>query len=211
MPLMVSRIARLVFSSCLTSPEAAQRLHLQVVERIDVGRAVAEAARQRRVGFQQLALTGDRQQIALPSAASPPECGRRCCSRNSCVRHQFGVARGDVDVGSWPAACPCWTAAPGRTASRGTSPAAVPAPRSPRRCTSCSTAVPNPYQPGSMMRASDQLNTQGIARRSSMRSDLLARSRPAAHVQIRDLGDRRRGAEECDEAGRLVHQIAVRC
>ena len=32
---------------------------------------------------------------------------------------------------------------------------------------------PTPYQPGSMTRACAQLNTQGMARRSSMRSDLV--------------------------------------
>ena len=34
-----------------------------------------------------------------------------------------------------------------------------------------STALPKPYQPGSISRHCAQLNTQGIARRSSMRSD----------------------------------------
>jgi len=36
-----------------------------------------------------------------------------------------------------------------------------------------STALPNPYQPGSISRHWAQLNTQGMARRSSMRSDLV--------------------------------------
>ena len=35
-----------------------------------------------------------------------------------------------------------------------------------------STAVPKPYQPGSIRRHCAQLNTQGIARRSSMRVPL---------------------------------------
>ena len=33
------------------------------------------------------------------------------------------------------------------------------------------TAVPNPYQPGSIRRHCDQLKTQGMARRSSMRAE----------------------------------------
>ena len=40
------------------------------------------------------------------------------------------------------------------------------------RCAShSSTAEPNPYQPGSISRHCPQLNTHGIARRSSMRVD----------------------------------------
>ena len=35
------------------------------------------------------------------------------------------------------------------------------------------TAVPKPYQPGSISRHCDQPNTQGIARRSSMRRELV--------------------------------------
>ena len=35
------------------------------------------------------------------------------------------------------------------------------------------TADPKPYQPGSIRRHCDQLNTQGMARRSSMRVDLV--------------------------------------
>jgi hypothetical protein len=35
------------------------------------------------------------------------------------------------------------------------------------------TAVPKPYQPGSIRRHCDQLNTQGMARRSSMRWEFL--------------------------------------
>ena len=34
-------------------------------------------------------------------------------------------------------------------------------------------AWPTPYQPGSMIRACDQQKTQGIARRSSIRSDFV--------------------------------------
>ena len=36
-----------------------------------------------------------------------------------------------------------------------------------------SIAAPTPYQPGSITRACAQLNTQGIARRSSIASDFL--------------------------------------
>ena len=37
----------------------------------------------------------------------------------------------------------------------------------------CFTALPKPNQPGSKVRFRPQLNTQGIARRSSIRSDAL--------------------------------------
>ena len=36
-----------------------------------------------------------------------------------------------------------------------------------------STAVPTPYQPGSMIRHCDQENTHGIARKSSIRVDFV--------------------------------------
>ena len=50
-----------------------------------------------------------------------------------------------------------------------------------------STAAPKPYQPGSIRRHCAQLNTQGMARRSSMRCRALARGRAAADVEAGDL------------------------
>ena len=46
-------------------------------------------------------------------------------------------------------------------------------PPSPLRAASASTAAPNPYHPGSIIRDSDQEKTQGIARKSSMWSVFL--------------------------------------
>ena len=68
------------------------------------------------------------------------------------------------------------------------------------RCSDCRsrnscTAVPKPYQPGKVRRHWPQLKLQGMARRSSMRCDGLARRRPRADVEFGDLADRR-GAEE---------------
>jgi hypothetical protein len=40
-----------------------------------------------------------------------------------------------------------------------------------RAAVQASTAVPKPYHPGSISRHCDQLNTQGIARRSSIRPE----------------------------------------
>ena len=81
-------------------------------------------------------------------------------------------------------------------------------------CSGCSasqasTAEPKPYQPGSISRHCAQLNTQGIARRSSMLAGLLARRRPAADVQRRDLGDDGRVPEIIGEALGLVDQVAI--
>lgn len=45
-------------------------------------------------------------------------------------------------------------------------------PGAPRCARKASTAVPKPNHPGSMMRDSDQLKTHGIARRSSIRSEV---------------------------------------
>jgi len=55
----------------------------------------------------------------------------------------------------------------------------------------CFTALPKPNQPGSKVRFRPQLNTQGIARRSSIRSDALrAEGRlPANLILTRDGGD----------------------
>ena len=52
------------------------------------------------------------------------------------------------------------------------------------------SAVPMPYQPGSMMRACAQLNTQGMARRSSIRWPFLrlAGREPIFSVEISAIG-----------------------
>ena len=210
MPLIVSRIARLVFSSCLARAEAPQRLDLQVVERVDVGAAVAEAARELRVVLQQLALPGDRQQVLDGPLRTRSGCGRRC---GRAARRRRPARRSARRCGcrSSPAPCPCWTAGRGRTATRAYI-CLQQRPGPPRRGArrAARTAAPNPYQPGSMMRGQRPAEHPGNGAQVLDAIGLLARRRAAADVQIGDLGDRRGGAEVGDEPGRLVHELAVR-
>ena len=79
-----------------------------------------------------------------------------------------------------------------------------------RRRPTARTRVPAPYQPGSMIR---RLAPREHPRDRPQVLDPVgggARRRAAADVQLGDLGDRRRRAEEVDEAGRAVDQVAVR-
>ena len=69
---------------------------------------------------------------------------------------------------------------------------------------------PTPYQPGSISRHWLQLNTHGIARRSSMRVDAVRDAGRLPMLSCGDLGDRRRRAEVVDEARRPVDERAVR-
>ena len=110
---------------------------------------------------------------------------------------------------SWPAPCPCSTAWCGRTASRRASPAGVARPSSGWPRSRPRTAVPKPYQPGSIRRHCAQLNTQGMARRSSMPCRF---ERDAGRLPIlrrRDLLQHRRFAEVGVEALGLVDQRAI--
>ena len=81
--------------------------------------------------------------------------------------------------------------------------AAAPCPRTP------ASAWPTPYQPGSMIRACAQENTQGIARRSSIRSDLvrLAGREPILSPAISGSG--RDLAEEGAERVVAIDEIAI--
>ena len=93
-----------------------------------------------------------------------------------------------------------------------------------RRCSSCSrasrsrrrrppsdsSAEPVPYQPGSMIRACDQLNTHGMARRSEILSPALRDGGRLPMFSSPSSLDRRRRAEPLDEARGLVHQRAGR-
>src|SRR5882724_7220436 len=69
-----------------------------------------------------------------------------------------------------------------------------------------SAAVPKPYQPGSMSRDWLQLNTHGMARMSS--TVCKARRGPAADIELRELGDRRRLLPVIDES-RRAHQRSI--
>src|SRR6516165_11065781 len=85
----------------------------------------------------------------------------------------------------------------------------VPMPSSGCALTQFLTAVPNPYQPGNITRHCDQLKTQGIARRSSMRAELRARGRPAANVEIGNLANDGCFAKVAVEVFHFIHQATV--
>ena len=178
---------------------AAQQFDLHVVERIDVGEAVADRARQQRIALQQrllpvMASTASIERLPFRAQAGEDRSAqrrRRRPARRSARRWRCR---------SWPAPCPCSTAWCGRTASRRASPAASPGRRPAAPPSHALTAAPKPYQPGSIRRHCAQLNTQGMARRSSMRCRLRARRRAAADVEIGDLVEHRRFAEVAVEA-----------
>ncbi len=117
-----------------------------------------------------------------------------------CRRPARRSGRPIVDVASSPAPSPCSTRTARKNGQRrciSTSNSARPRRR---RRRNCSNAVPTPYQPGSISRhwrppehPRDGPQVLDPRRRR-------ARGRAAADVQSRDLGDRRDGAEELDEA-----------
>src|ERR1700738_237006 len=71
------------------------------------------------------------------------------------------------------------------------------------------TALPKPYQAGSINRHCAQLNTHGMARRSSIRDDGLRDDGRLADVQIGDLVDDRRFPEEAVEALGLLNETTI--
>jgi hypothetical protein len=109
-----------IWRRTITYPDgavAAQQLDLHVVERVEVGEAVADRALEQRVGVEQFGLAGDLQQRVDRGLCSARMRGRS--PARSGVLDQLGVAAGDGEVGSWPAPCPCSTAGCGRRATRG--------------------------------------------------------------------------------------------
>ncbi len=119
--------------------------------------------------------------------AIPARMRAKTCAAQRRVGHQLGVARGDGDVALGQHHVHVRRAGCGRTATRRASPAGVAMPSLGRAASHALTAAPKPYQPGSISRHCAQLNTQGIARRSSMRLRLRARGRAAADVELGDL------------------------
>jgi len=71
------------------------------------------------------------------------------------------------------------------------------------------TAAPKPYQPGSIRRHCDQLNTQGMARKSSMRWEFLREAGRLPMFRLAILADDRRLLEVAGKALGLVDQLAI--
>ena len=142
-------------------------------------------------------------------AATRRAAAGRSRSRSSAIGDQLGVARGDGDVALRQHHVHVRQQRLRRTATRGTSPAAAPGRRRGCAASQALTAAPKPYQPGSISRHCAQLNTQGIARRSSIARRRFARGRAAADVELGDLADHRRFPEVALEARRLVDQVAI--
>jgi hypothetical protein len=100
------------------------------------------------------------------------------------VGEQLLVARGDGEVGLGEQHVEVGEHRAERTATRATcareraAPPRRGAPRTP------ATAAPKPYQPGSITRHCAHENTHGIARRSSIACDFLARGRARADVEL---------------------------
>ena len=72
-----------------------------------------------------------------------------------------------------------------------------------------STALPKPYQPGSISRHCAQLNTQGMARRSSISRVFLRDAGRLPMFSVGDLGDDRGCPEIIGETLGLVDQPAI--
>ena len=97
MPLIVRWMPRTTRSSASPGPVPLQQFDLQMVERIEIGKAVADGARQQRVGLKQRALARYGQQHGnrgLPLLAQ----AREDLLPQRRVLDQLGVARGDGDV-----------------------------------------------------------------------------------------------------------------
>ncbi len=135
-------------------------------------------------------------------AASRRGCGRRSRRAAPCPRPKRHSARATSmsDLASTISMLSSVEAKSGQ-------PAAIS--RSSPLSSNASIAAPTPYQPGSITRACAQLNTQGIARRSSIASDFLRLAGREPILRPGDLGDRRRLAEEAAEAVGPVDQSAI--
>ena len=154
--------------SALAGAVALQQFDLEQVQRLDIGQAQADRGVERRHCFSSSrACAGDRRAGNRGCAASRRGCGRRSPRAAPCPRPARHSARRSP-CRTWRAPSPDCRAWSGRTAR----------PRASRlqhrRCRRAPAApLPTPYQPGSITRACAQLNTQGMARRSSIRSDLV--------------------------------------
>ena len=173
MPLIEMWMPRCSRSSTVARAVAAHQFDLQVVQRVDVGEAVADRALQCRVARQPLLRAGDQRRARRDGAVPFGLDHARRSSGAACGRPPARRSARPAPGRSWPAPCPCSTAACERTATARTSAAAAPCapcarPALPPACRNCSIAEPKPYQPGSVRRHWPQLKPQGTARRSSM-------------------------------------------
>ena len=208
---MVRWIARLRPLVGLPCAIAAQQLDLQVVQRIEIREAVADAARERRVVREQRRL----RRVIAKHVAHACARARRAMRAKIALAHARRRARARRSATrsrdrSWPAPSPCSTARCGRTASAScisrssaqARPASSREPRLDRRA----EAVPARQHQPALPPAEHPRNRAQVLDARRRR----ARRRPAADVELGDLGDRRRGAEIRDEVRRLVHQRAIR-
>jgi hypothetical protein len=81
----------------VTGAVTFQELDLHVVERVEIGEAVADRARQERVAFEQALLADDRQQCVDDAPPFRPQPGKDPVAQLR-VGDQLGIARGDRDV-----------------------------------------------------------------------------------------------------------------
>ena len=147
MPLIV--MWRAGFTSLPALPLRWRRSNseLEVVQRIEIREAVADAAAELRIVLEEAALPGDREEGLLRApelVVDPREDG---VSAAPCPRPGWHSARRSRCRSS-RAPCPCCRAGSGRRATRDTSAGATPRPASSSSRKNAATADPKPYQPG---------------------------------------------------------------
>ena len=198
-PLIVRWIARCVRTSVCARAIAAQQLDLEVIERIEVRKAVADASRERRIVVEQRRLLRDREEVRDRAARARRAMRAKIASRTACVGHELGVSRRDGEIGLREHHRPCSTASLRKNGQRACMSASSAMPSRRGRASHASTAMPKPYQPGQHQPAlapaehpRDRAQVLDPRRRR-------ARRRPAADLELGDLGDRRRRAEVVDE------------
>ena len=171
MPLIVSWIRRAAPVRRLAGAMAAAAVDLHMVQRVEIRKAVADdrASSGLPCSSRSWPVIASNASIeALPFAANAredlPRSSSSSTSRRSARRWRCR---------SWPAPCPCWTAAVRKNGHSRYISRSSARPVAGSFASQASTAAPKPYQPGSISRHCAQLNTQGIARRSSIRRDVV--------------------------------------
>ena len=192
------------FTCSSTSPGAValEQLDLQVVQRIEVREAVADRARERRIGFEEADAAGDREErphggIELGADAREDRLAERR------VGHAGPCSARRPRGRPWRAACRGWRASRGRTAtSRHISCEQLPA--LPRRGAAtndshrAAEAVPARQHHAALRPREHPRDRAQVL--DALRG--LARGGARADVELGDLADRRGGAEVVDEARR---------
>src|SRR5690348_4357151 len=77
---------------------AAQELDLQVIERVEIGKAVADAARERGIVLEQRRLTRDGEEMAQRERVLVANAGEYCVTHAG-IGNELRVARADREVG----------------------------------------------------------------------------------------------------------------